>query len=492
MPTLYARLLRHFRPQQFDASRRAALKATAAASAGLLLSNCTLSPSSANRRAQKQILIIGAGFAGLACAHELHAAGFDVTLLEARNRLGGRVLSFDDMVPGKIVEGGGELIGDNHLTWHAYAQKFKLSFRQIPEDDSLAQPVLLDGRKLDNAAAKKLLDDLSAALNTLNAAAKAVNPERPWDTPNAAALDARTMADWLNELSAERDTKRLLRAEWEANNGVPFEKQSYLAFLAMVAGGGYEKFWTDSETCRCAQGNQTLAKKFAAALGNRIRLGEPVASVIGSTGRMIVFGASNTQYQADLVVLAAPPSTWDRIRFVPGLPPELRPQMGPDIKYLAQVKRPYWLDARLSADSLTDSDLSMTWNATEGQEKPNPGAVLTSFSGGPAAQHLRAMQPLDRDAFYHAQLEKLYPGFAQNFLSSRFMDWPSDMWTNAGYSFPAPRQITAIGQKLYTGLPGIQFCGEHTSYAFPGYMEGALSSGAQLAKRITQKFTTTP
>src|SRR5437762_3251720 len=106
--SLYARLSRRFGPRIDGQTRREFLRATLAASAGLLLSGCaTTQPRP--KRASKHIAVIGAGFSGLACAHELSCAGYDVVVIEARNRIGGRVISFKDLVPGKNVEGGGEL-----------------------------------------------------------------------------------------------------------------------------------------------------------------------------------------------------------------------------------------------------------------------------------------------------------------------------------------------------------------------------------------------
>ena len=89
---------------------------------------------SRRRRPPGRVVVIGAGFSGLAAAYELSSAGYDVTVVEARNRVGGRVVSFSDMVPGKNVEGGGELIGSNHPTWVAYAKQFKLEFLDVTEE----------------------------------------------------------------------------------------------------------------------------------------------------------------------------------------------------------------------------------------------------------------------------------------------------------------------------------------------------------------------
>src|SRR3954470_24111260 len=123
MPLMYAQLQRRFAPKRDGLTRREMLQATLAASAGLLLS----SYASAQGRPGKRIVIVGAGFAGLAAACELKSAGYDVLALEARNRVGGRVVTFRNFVPGKHVEGGGELIGSNHPMWVAYKERFKLS-----------------------------------------------------------------------------------------------------------------------------------------------------------------------------------------------------------------------------------------------------------------------------------------------------------------------------------------------------------------------------
>lgn len=96
----------------------------------------------------------------------------------------------------------------------------------------------------------------------------------------------------------------------------------------------------------------------------------------------------------------------------------------------------------------------------------------------------RAWPSDQRMAHYALAIEKIYPRYSDNFVKGKFIDWPSDPWSQAGYSAPAPGQIMTLGPILYDGIGRLHFAGEHTSFAFQGYMEGGLRSGALLAKRI--------
>jgi monoamine oxidase len=483
--SLFARLARRYGPKVDPEARRQFLKASLAASAGLLLSARPISAMTRLGLASgKRVVVIGGGFGGLACAFELKSAGYDVTVVEARNRVGGRVVSFSDFVPDKTVEGGGEFIGSNHPTWVGYKDRFHLDFLDVTEDENAEIPIVLGERKLEAAEAKKLYEEMDEALKRMDVDAAKVNEDEPWQSEHAGELDARTTKAWIDTLEVSALCSAAITVELTANNGQDTAKQSYLGNLAQVKGGGVEKYWTETEVYRCKGGNQQLAKMLAESIGGeQVLLQTAVRAVEAVGSKMIVRCRGGQTLECDDVVLAVPPSVWAKIEFSPRLPAAINPQMGLNLKYLAAVKSRFWKEKKLSPGALSDGDVSMTWDATDNQLE-GEAACLVAFAGGPAAQRAREREGKQRDAAFSTELERLYPGFSQAVDGTRFMDWPGTPWTEAGYSFPAPGQVTTIGPLLRKGVGNLHFAGEHACYKFVGYMEGALNSGVALAKRL--------
>ena len=193
--SLFARLSNRHNPVSL-AERRRFMQQSLAVGAGLLLSNLpTAWAKSRPASAAKRIVVIGGGFAGLACAYELKTAGHDVTVIEATNRVGGRVLSFNaenknEFVPGRNIEGGGELIGSNHPLWVAYAEKFGLTFLDVHESE-MDYPIVLGGKIISGEESGTIYEEMDAAFSLMNADAEAIDADAPWNSPNAAALDKR-------------------------------------------------------------------------------------------------------------------------------------------------------------------------------------------------------------------------------------------------------------------------------------------------------------
>lgn len=490
--SLYSRLCHAVGQRPSDASRRAFLSSSLAAGAAMLLPGCASGPKAAANKASKEyVVVVGAGLAGLCAARHLAQNGCGVTVLEARDRIGGRVLTMRDLVPRKKVEGGGELIGANHPLWLALASEFKLALTDVSKDDNAKDLIEIDGRKLAFDEAAALWESMEKSLQQMNAAASQIEPTHPWITAGATELDRKSIAQWIDELDADELAKRACRIMLSSDNGQEPEKMSLLAQLACVKGGGLERFWTETEAYRCRGGNDLLASRLADGVGSsRICLNTPVVSIdtrreeIGGKPSPCLVGlADGTSIECDHVVLAVPPSTWNHIAFSPALPPNVAPQMGINTKYLAHVKRRFWKTDNLSQYAMSDTAVAQTWDGTDGQDE-GPQACLTAFNGGPSAAEAMKWTPTTRDEKFAAILERLYPGYADNLVRARFMDWPAERWTKGGYSFPAPGQVTAIGPTLTQGIGRLHFAGEHCSYGFVGYMEGALQSGIAAARKI--------
>ena len=134
-------------------------------------------------RATREIVVIGAGLAGLSAAYELSSVGYKVTVLEGQKRVGGRVETLRKLIPGRVTEGGAELIGSNHHAWLSYKHKFHLHFTDVLEPPNA--PVILGGFRLSSAEAAVLGAEFLKATGILDREARSINAGEPWLSPKA-------------------------------------------------------------------------------------------------------------------------------------------------------------------------------------------------------------------------------------------------------------------------------------------------------------------
>jgi monoamine oxidase len=472
--------------------QRAGLAATVALARDSALLAC---PGAAVDRA---IVIIGAGFAGLTAAYRLKKYGYkNVTVLEARPRVGGRALTLTDHVVGQYVEAGPEFTSPNHPTWMELKQELNLTFMDVVEDPGEA-PIVLEGQRLTPRQTRALWEEMKKVKQRLNQDAEKIDAQQPWLPPNPGKVtpaqliqwDRTSMAQWLGrQQGISKECRRALASDFVTINSVSLAWQSYLGFLAMVKGGGVEHYWTLTDTKRCVGGNQPVADKLANAFGReRIHLSTPVVAISDylKGKKAKVRTATGRTYDADEVLLTVPPSTWNRIAFDPPLPAMLRVQMGNGIKFLAAVDGRFWQQDKQAGMGLSDGAVGWVWESTNNQ-KLKQEACLTVLSAGAAAETCRAWPVAERSANYVGELSVLFPNIARHYRRGRFLDWQREPWTKGTYSFPAPGEVTTVGPTLRKGLGKLLFAGEHTCYAFVGYMEGALNSGARLAKHLAQR-----
>jgi len=445
-----------------------------------------------------RVFVIGAGFAGLCAAFELQNLGYKVVVVEARDQVGGRVRTSDQFAPGKKTEEGGELIGSNHPLWNLYKERFSLNFSAVLEYGN--SPVRINGHTLTFEQSGELIDELEQQQKALELmAARIVDPFEPWSNPDASRLDGLSFRSWLNGLkNCTKRCKDAFASMLEADNGVPADEQSLLGVLAMVKGGGLHQFWTDTELYRCKEGNQELARKFQAALnqtdGSVVRLDHPVESISYQNGMCRIQITQKAPLvsgpeEVTDVVLAIPPSVWGTIKFNdPALTQILGAKvgMGSNVKYLMRLNERFWKKYGSSPTLTENGPVDITWETTE--EEKQADHVMVAFSGAGDSQTCIGWDTGNQKALrddYMKRLEPVYPGLDAATVDTKFMNWPSEKWAKASYHFPRVHEVTTWGPLWKAGYGGwLHFAGEHTCYAFMGYMEGALSSGYRLARRL--------
>lgn len=437
-----------------------------------------------------RVLVIGAGFAGLSCAWQLNRAGVDVTVLESRKRIGGRVLSLDNFIENAVVEAGAEFIGSNHPTWMQYASRFDLELRDVTEDEDTEAPLILNGRRIVGAELEQLWENLSSALSGMNSDARKIDRRAPWRGENAQKFDHTSLADVIAGWDVSKTVRHAALTLFENDSTRNPSLISYLGILSAIAGGGYERFWTESEVYRCIGGNQSLAHKLAESIAANLHLNCAVGEIQLRPDGVSAKDSKDNTHEADFLVLTVPPKAWRHIQVDPPIPAGYAPSAGPAIKYLSKVSSAFWQEAGVSPDAVTDTAVGVTWDATDGQRKSDAApACLMAFSGGAAAEKCLEFSPSNRSEEFSKRLEKIYPGYSEAFEKGLFMGWPNEKWTGCGYTSPALGEITTIYPNYETPFEGrLYFAGEYTSLDFTGFMEGALKTGATTAAKIANSL----
>jgi monoamine oxidase len=430
------------------------------------------------------VIVVGGGFAGLSAAYELQSVGYKVTVLEAQSKVGGRVRSNTDFIKGKVVEEGAELIGKNHPAWWSYKRLFHLKFRRLSEFTN--SPVSLGGIRLAQSEAEVLYDEMAKVQRKINHLSLKINAEEPWKSRKAQKYDSMSLRDGLNMIHMSHQCRLAFIEQLQGDNGALASNQSWLGNLAMIKGGGPNLgYWNETETHHCTGGNQNLAFKFkeklkhvhTSAIVDSIKIHEHAKK---TNFRVTVETRTGQTFHGADVILAVPPTRWKDIVIDPCLPPWLRVSFGKNVKTLIDVEENCWHP--LSPDMSSDGPVDMTWDGTDKQKGKR--AALVAFSGADDAEACRHLSKTE----YLNILRWYYPNVGVGYRKMKMVDWSSDPWTEGSYSFPKPGEVMRVGQKLHEGVhKHIYFAGEHTCYAFTGYMEGALQSGLRVAEQIAKR-----
>jgi monoamine oxidase len=442
----------------------------------------------------RSIGVVGAGLAGLSAAYELRRRGYKVRVFEASDRVGGRTWSNHKLVTHHVMERGAELIGANHPLWLTYADTFHLEFSDVKEYENSS--IYLGKHLLLPKDADILFEHMKKAFDFISSQSKTIiDPFQPWTDSAAPTLDQKNVHAFVMRIAWTKRCKFAILQQLESDNGVPAQDQSLLGLLSMVKGGGMERYWEDTEVYRCRRGAQALSQAFEDALRGMnvsVEFKTPVNSVdaSGKTVKLEISKNGESPQFTD-VILAIPPSAWPTIRtwsptplsdFM-GAPP---PQMGKNTKALFAFRNRFWKRQGEVPSSTQNGPVDQTWETTEDYKKPQFGMV--AFSGANNAAQLSQLTDAAALNRVATQLDLTYTNLSKRSVDKEFVNWPTRDWALASYSFPKCGDIMNWGPKLSDGYEGkVHFAGEHTCYAFTGYMEGALQSGYRLARKLVHR-----
>ena len=342
---------------------------------------------SADGGSRGRVVVVGAGLAGLSAADELSRQGWEVVVLEARGRVGGRVWTVRDPATGQYAEGGGEYLDTKHSQMRQLVDRLGLSLEpSYVEGEQSEDIVVRDGVRRSYASmadgeAREQMDRFYGAIEEL---AADFDPTNPASQPDAAELDAATAADGLDELGISGNARYLLESSFRDDYGVEPDRLSQLFVVSTYAAASNQP---DSgvEVFRIEGGNDQVPVSLAEGLGDAVRLRSPVTTVEHSGSGVAVSLRGGESFEADHCVLAAPLPALRAIEFAPALPAPLaeaiaRAQYAPISKTLLQYPSRFWRREGLSGYALTDLAAGSTWEATVDQ--PGEAGVLIAYAAG--------------------------------------------------------------------------------------------------------------
>jgi monoamine oxidase len=444
------------------------------------------------------VVVVGAGLAGLAAARRLAALGHEVTVLEARERVGGRTegLALDDGTP---LELGGQWLGEGHTRMYELVEELGLStFRTWNDEGSLLlhllgkRTMMKPGKDAVPRISPFALADLAQGLLRFGRLASRTDLERPWLTPGAEVLDGQTWETWIRRnlrtragrayfhlaceavWAAEASDISLLHALFYAHSNAD------LATLLSVDRGAQQD--------RVTGGSVRVAEAMAAALGGRVVLGCPVRQVSQDGGEVRVTGRDGSEYRGDAAIVTLPPTLAGRLEYDPPLPSwrdQLTQRMpaGSVIKAFAVYAEPFWRRDGLNGQAASDvGPVKVTFDNSPPAARP--GVLMGFLEGREARSWARRSEAERRDAVIGSFVRYFGPAAArpEQYVER---DWMAQEFTRGCYGAHfAPGVWTSYGQAWRAPAGRIHWAGAECAPRWNGYMEGAVRSGEAAAAAV--------
>lgn len=482
--------------------RREFLERSIAASAALLAVRSQSSAANApliwKGSAQKKVIIIGAGLAGLSAAYELTEAGHEVTVLEARPRPGGRVFTLrGQFADGLYAEAGATNVFDVHDRTRRY-----IKLLDVKLDPSPASPhssifhirgkriVLKPGKAVEwpfalraderGKTRRELWDKyVVPALKDIG------NPEDAgWPSGTFRGFDRLTFAEFLRKQGASPSAVSILRLGLADQLGEGADAVSALDMLREADPRARVK-----ESSVIGGGSDTFPRAFAARLGSRIHYGTPVSAIEhDSRGVRVVTAVNGPRhvFSGDYLICAIPFALLRGITITPQFPLRKREVISQlestsVVRMLLQTRKRFWEDEGLSGSATTDMPIMTTYDKVH--YLPGERGILEAYVAGRHARDLAAMTETQRLSFTLAQMEQLFPGVRDHYEGGTSVCWDKEEWTRGAYAWFRPGQLERWLPVISRPEGRVHFAGDQTS-PWPGWMQGALQSGYRAASEV--------
>jgi monoamine oxidase len=439
------------------------------------------------------VVVVGAGLAGLVAARELRRAGRSVALLEATDRVGGRLLN-EEIGDGKVVEVGGQWAGPTQTRVLALAGELGVeTFPTHADGENLVEwgSRLIRYRGAIPRINAAVLVDVAQAQARIDRMARRVPLDAPWLAPKAADWDGQTVESWLRRNVATAGARDLLRLAVEAVWAADAADVSllHLLFYTHSAGGFDDLIGTEggAQQDRFVGGSQLLALKLAEELGDVVELERPVRRVEHSPAGVRVT-ADGRQVAATAAIVAVPPALCGRIEYEPMLP-AIRDQLtqrmpqGTVAKCMALYERPFWREAGLSGQATsTAGPVKVIFDNSPPDGSPG---VLLGFLEGRQARELGEWAPEARRAAVVDCFARVFGPEAASPAGYVERVWAQERWSRGCYGcYMPPGGWVSYGSALRAPVSRIHWAGAETATVWNGYMDGAVQSGERAAAEV--------
>jgi monoamine oxidase len=441
---------------------------------------------------QKSVTVIGAGLAGLSVAYDLHRAGWQVTVLEARDRVGGRVHSVRSFSDGLVAEAGGEFIEGSHTRMIALARQFSLklgvsgSWQRQAEDWASFDGK--SGRMSDvDMWGINLAEEIERGWGAMSELGKYVSdPYQPQAAREAECIDSQSALDWIDALDVHPFAKKFFIQYIRSEYTTEPERFSLLDLARNAA--MYYSTVERPPSMRVIGGNDQVPRALADALPD-VRLNAVVTSIRILPDEVVVSVKQNDSHltlRSAFAVLAIPLTTARSIDFHSSLP-TAHQRMVDEISYgavtkvMIEYRKRFWNDAGWNGRMATDAPIVFTWHATSHIDHER--GILTAYTGGKPGAKLSALSDEERIKVAVSEIEKLFPGSSDLIENTATIAWLNEPFTRGSYMALAPGEVTAHWCALLEPAGRLFFAGEHAT-ALQGFMEGAVESGQRVAGTI--------